>query len=181
MQASPNRALAASIIEWTGVLETARGDYSEAIAAFKRARAIFQEVGETRGVALQDYHLGRSLDLAGRHREAVARLQQAAEGIDRASDSLTLGRVLLRLGEAYRSLGEVDRATPILEEATALMHDIGASFYEALARESLAGVARSTGAESLAREHLLEALAIYTQLRSPRADRVSLLLAATGT
>jgi tetratricopeptide (TPR) repeat protein len=178
MRASSNEALAASIIEWTGVLESDRGNYPEAIAAFKRARAIFQKVGETRGVALQDYHLGRSLDLAGRHREAIARLQQAAAGVNRGSDSLTLGRILLRLGEAYRSLGDVDRATPILEEAAVVMHEIGASFYEALARESLARVARSRGAESLAREHLLEALAIYKQLRSPRAERVSLLLAA---
>jgi tetratricopeptide (TPR) repeat protein len=153
------------------VLESARGNYPEAIAAFEEARSAFESIGEGRGVALQEYHLGRTLDLAGRHREAARYLIRAKERVD-PSDELTLARVLLRLGQACRSLGDRGQAKAALEGAVELMHRNDASFYEATAREALAQLASAEGDGPAAVGHLRLALAIYTALNSPRAERV---------
>ena len=145
MERSENKGLWASIVEWTGVLETARGNYEKAIAAFEQARSVFASIGEERGVALQDYHLGRTLDRSGEHRRAVDSLLRAADRIDPYSDGLTFGRILLRLGEAYRSNGDAEHANAALKRALEVMRRSDAPFYEAMAREALAQIAHDAG------------------------------------
>ena len=176
---SGNRALQASVVEFTGVLEAARERYPEAIVAFERARAVCKELDSRRGVAIQEYHLGRVLDLAGRHRRAIESLLRAADLIDGETDGLTLGRVLLHLGEAQRAVGDRTLAVDSLNLAIEVMRTEEAPFYEALARERLARVKRELGEVGDAREHLERALTIYTALSSPRADEVKLALAET--
>ncbi len=176
-EGSPNRELWSSVVEFTGVLAAARGHYAEAIEAFERARAVCEELESKRGIAIQEYHLGRVLDLDGQHRRAIASLVRAAGLVDPETDGLTLGRVLLHLGDAQRAVGERDSAIESLGAAVEIMRSRRAPFYEAQARESLARVKRELGDDAAAREHLEKALEVYAALRSPRAGAVRLALA----
>jgi tetratricopeptide (TPR) repeat protein len=178
---SDHQGLRASIIEWTGVLESARGNYPEAISAFEEAREIFAALDNQRGIALQDYHLGRTLTISGANKRAVDCLLAAADRVDKSADGLTFGRVLLRLGQAYQSLGELDEAKRALEQAIEVMQRSDAPFYEASARESLAQVSSASGDSTDAAEHLQGAFSIYMALNSPRAQRVSADLDALHT
>lgn len=175
--AGGNRELWASVVEFTGVLAAARKSYREAIEAFERARSVCEERGSTRGIAIQEYHLGRVLSLDGQSRRAVLSLKRAASLIDPESDGLTLGRVRLHLGEAQRALGERKQAAESLSSAIEIMRTEAAPFYEALARERLARVKREQGETEEARGHLEWALDVYTTLSSSRADQVRLALA----
>src|SRR5438105_1937507 len=135
---SDNRALIASVGELTGVFYIARGEYEAAIATLEDARRSFEALGDVRGRALQEYHLGRAFDASGEHLRAVECLLRARELVDPDRDGLTLGRILLRLGEAYRSAGEAESAKTALGQALGVMRRNDAPFYEALAQEALA-------------------------------------------
>ncbi len=170
---SGNRSLQASIVEFTGILNIDRERYPEAIAAFEHARATYQQLDDPRGIAIQEYHLGRALDLSGDHDEAVRSFLHAVDLIDADVDALTLGRVLLHLGDAYRALGDGKGATSALERALDIMQRHEAPFYAAMAQERLAEVKELDGDATAARQHLREALAIYAALGNPRAQEVT--------
>ena len=177
---SDNRALIASVGELTGVFYIARGEYEAAIATLEDARRSFEALGDVRGRALQEYHLGRAFDASGEHLRAVECLLRARELVDPDRDGLTLGRILLRLGEAYRSAGEAESAKTALGQALGVMRRNDAPFYEALAQEALAPLEQQAGNPLAAREHLSSALSIYASLRSPRAQLVQAQLDQTG-
>jgi tetratricopeptide (TPR) repeat protein len=174
-----HRALEGSVIEFTGVLEINRGRYREAIAELETSRRIYRELENPRGIAIQEYHLGRALDLAGQHEQAVSCFLRAAELIDSAHDGLTLGRVLLHLGDAHRALGDRASATGALEQACEIMRLHDAPFYEAMARERLASLFEEAGDDAGASASWQQALAIYDALGSPRAADVKVRLAAS--
>jgi tetratricopeptide (TPR) repeat protein len=183
MERSANRQLWASIREWTGVLEVARGNYDRAVGFYEQAREAFEAAGTQRGVALQEMGIGQALHLAGRSRSAIAPLTRAGELLDRDADALTYGRAVLRLGEAYRALGDREHAQAALEQAVEAMRESGAPLLEASAREALAELAREGGDTRAAASHLRRALSIYSALSSPRADLVGARLdeIASGT
>jgi tetratricopeptide (TPR) repeat protein len=173
-----HRALQGSVIEFTGVLEINRGRYREAIAALEASRAIYRALDNPRGTAIQEYHLGRALDLAGQHKHAVSCFLRAVELIDGEHDGLTLGRVLLHLGDAHRAVGDIASARAALERACEIMSRHDAPFYEAMARDRLGALLKEGGDDAGARVHWQQALAIYSALGSPRAADVSARLAA---
>jgi tetratricopeptide (TPR) repeat protein len=167
-----HRGLQASVTEFTGILDISRGRYSEAIEALEEARVAYEALESQRGVAIQEYHLGRALDLSGRHAEAVTRLRRAAELVDHEADGLTMGRVMIHLGEAQRACGELTDAAATLRIAIDLMRREDAPYYEALARENLARVQRDAGERGEARLSLEAALAIHEGMGSMRAMEV---------
>jgi tetratricopeptide (TPR) repeat protein len=177
---SEHPTLAASIEEWWGVLEIARGAYKAAVTDLERARELFEQIGNDRGVALQEYHLGRAHTAMGEHRRAVKALARASTLVDHENDGLTAGRILLRLGEAYQALGDAGLAGEVLRQALEVMERNDAPFYEAQARESLAPLELSQGNREMAGEHLRRALSIYAAIGSPRIIEVSAALDAVS-
>jgi tetratricopeptide (TPR) repeat protein len=164
--------LSASILEFRGVLEIERKRFSAAIDPLLRARELFARHGFRRGVALQDYLLGRAYTGLTDYARAIARLHEAAAAIDADSDPVTHGRVLLRLGEAEGAAGKLDAAAEHLGACIAVMRRADALIYVASALEGLGGVRGAQGAADLERRELEAAHALYLRVGSPRAETV---------
>ena len=172
MARSDNRALAASIIEWGGVLQLERNDVDAAIRAFLDARARFAEAGVTRGVAMQDYLLGRALVRAGEPGRAIGHLRSAASNIDPDTDQFLYGRVSWRLGEALAAVERTSEARAALDEAVEVLRRHSATVWEGQVRESLAVLERSRGDEAAEIRQLEAALAIYAEFGVARASEI---------
>ncbi|MFI6323963.1 BTAD domain-containing putative transcriptional regulator [Nonomuraea sp. NPDC050556] len=155
-----------------------QGRYEEALAVLDRARAVFRSHGHTSGEA----HVLHSIGLVN-HRQG-----HNAEAIDHHLQALAIYRelrmkagemeVLNSLGEAFRSAHDPARA---VEDHT-LALDLASSMYDrwaqAQAHAGLAHAHRDLGRSDLARAHAAQALHLLTELRSPEANGVRLLLAA---
>lgn len=177
MKASPNRTLAASIIEWTGVLHLQRNEDAAAIAAFEEALEGFEQAEAPRGVTMQRYLLGRALIRTGELERAVRELRWAAERVDPTTDQFLYGRVLWRLGDALAALDEPEAARTVLGESARALRRHSAHLYEARVREDLAALERGVGDTGAETRELEIALAIYAEFGEPRAKQVMARLA----
>ena len=172
MEDSPNRALAASIIEWTGVLQLERYEFEAAVSSFEEALSMFEQADVPRGVTMQRYLLGRALIRTGDRSRAVKELRTASACIDPRTDQFFFGRTLWRFGEALAAVGEAAEAREKLEAAIAVLRRHSAYLYEAQAHESLAALERQEGNAAAEAQQLEAAFAIYTEFRALRADEV---------
>lgn len=172
MKDSPNRALAASIVEWTGVLHLKRGEDRVAVAAFEEALEGFEQAEVIRGVAMQRYLLGRTLIRIGEFERAVRNLRSAAESVDPETDQFLYGRVLWRLGTALAGTGEPKAARAVLGEAARAFRCYSANLYEARVREDIAALERQGGNAAAEVRELEGALAIYAEFGETRAEQV---------
>lgn len=84
--------LAASLSEWSGKLADATGDLTEANSAFLRARDFFSALQDSRGVAMQDYHLAKLAYRRGSYSEATDLVSAALRHLDPLEDSMTVAR-----------------------------------------------------------------------------------------
>jgi tetratricopeptide (TPR) repeat protein len=175
---SGNSALEGSALEFTGILQINQGSYSAAISSLEASRDIYLDLQNPRGIAIQEYHLGRALQLDGQHPQALEYLTAALGRLDHDRDGLTHGRILLHLADTQTALGHRTEAIGTLEQARMIFAAHEIPYYEALAREALGECHARAGNQDLARENLVVALAIFRALGSPRASRVSERLAA---
>jgi tetratricopeptide (TPR) repeat protein len=175
---SGNSALEGSALEFTGILQINQGRYAAAISTLEASRDIYLDLQNPRGVALQEYHLGRALQLDGHHPQALECFTAALGRLDRDRDGLTLGRILLHLADTQTALGRNTEAIGTLDKAREIFAAHEIPYYEALAREALGERHTRAGEQHQARENLAAALVIFRALGSPRATRVSERLAA---
>lgn len=174
--AACNRELLASVIEFGGVCQLRAGDFCAALEAFGRARDSFAALGNQRGVALQDYHIGWSLLQAGDYSLALDPLSRAEQAMRRLDDHINVGRCLVRRGEALSKLARADEAREALTQAIDVLHSVGIAFEQAEAHEALAGIADVGGSTESARSHRQSAYRLYRELGHPRADVLLTLL-----
>lgn len=170
-------ALAASVLEFTGKARMAAGEHAAAADLFQRSLAVNESINNTRGVALQLYHLGQTLDLTGRHREAIATLERAAALAEELNDARTGWRVATSLGRARLHAGEVESARAALDAAISAAARRGVAHDAALALEVLAEVCAAAGQPELTRRHLAAAADVYAAAGNPRAELVRARLA----
>ncbi len=175
-RASGDRRLEASVVEFTGLLQDARGDHEAAVEAFDQAREINESIGSRRGMALQMYLLGRSLGRAGRHEEAIDALEAALPLFDELADERTAAHVTTSLGSAYLSVGRHDAARVALTRAVEILRGRHLPVQEAEALEVLAEVARVAGDAEVAGTCLRRAMDLYAVTGSPHADRLRQML-----
>lgn len=171
------RRLPASILEFQGLLAINRGDFEVARALLLQAREAFASIEYRRGVALQEYLIGRACTGAGNPEAALAHLREAENLIDPTSDAPTHGRILVRKGEALVAAREFSAAAAALLAAIEVLERADAMVYVASALETLAYVRRETGHVDQERRELEAALAVHESLGNPRADVVKARLA----
>ncbi|MDA3625999.1 tetratricopeptide repeat protein [Saccharopolyspora sp. WRP15-2] len=173
-----HRRILASALEFQGKVLHAREEFATAVANFERARELNEQLGRQRGMALQEYLIGKSLCGLERYDEA---LQVLATALDRTAefpeDKRTPARIRVAAARAHQALGQHKQAISLLQEAISAIRERGASFDLAEPLELLADSLNATGRPG-ARELLAEALAIYTDAQSPRAERVRAKLSA---
>jgi class 3 adenylate cyclase/tetratricopeptide (TPR) repeat protein len=156
-QANGDRdALARAYTVLDGALEML-GRPEEAVYA-DRARAIYEELGDTPGVATVDNNVGVRAYDEGRWDDAVAAYTQAQEGF-RLSGNLPQAALCgANIGEVLVSQGRLDQAAPILREAVRTLRTADFADLAIFAEIQLARL-------DLARGHLTEACDDLEQLR----------------
>ena len=172
-QRSGHRRVLASALEFLGQVHLKQDAWDEAIGLFDQALAINEEIGRPRGMAIQEYLIGKALHGRGDHEESLRHLDTALELLagfpdDRRTPSrvrTTIVRVLQARGQHAEA---VDRLRQVVEET----RDRGASFDLAEPLELLGSSLAETGDTEGARTCLLDAIAIYEQARHPSAARL---------
>lgn len=170
-EATDRLDLRASVQEFLGrYLEVV--DPSEAAAAYRRSLELNERAGETRGIALATFFLGRALDARGDHAEAMVLLRQAQRDLEnRVEPDLRMAaRVKAAIGVAHGHLGDTGQAIHDLREAIRELAAVTDGMqYEAEARVRLADVAGEAGGqEELVRKCLSRAADIYEALGNQR-------------
>ncbi|WP_433871277.1 NB-ARC domain-containing protein [Saccharopolyspora sp. CA-218241] len=167
-----HRRVLASALEFHGKVRAARGEHAEAIGLFERAAELNAGMGRPRGVALQEYLIGRSLHRLGRDDEALHSLRGALDRLTAfPDDRRTPARISTAIGRIHLGRGEHEQALAALEPAIASVRGRGASFDLAEPLVLLADALTALGRPG-ARPLLEEALTIYDQAGSAEAERV---------
>jgi tetratricopeptide (TPR) repeat protein len=166
-----------------GCAHVLSGEWSEAVAACERSRAIAHE----RGAALEfmprvlgplaEAYLGSGDETRARRtaEEAVEYARGAGLRLFGLTSELALGRVLLRAGNSR----EHDEAETVLRDALALAREIGARSEEPLFRVELAELARLRGDEAARLRELHQANKLFSEIgATARAEQVARQLEA---
>lgn len=166
-----HRSILASALEFHGKALHARGDYPAAIARFHQARELFAERGRVRGIALQEYLLGRSLCANEQPEEAARTLDAALSRMDDVpDDTRTPARIRTVRAWAHQLSGEYESSIPPLASAIDTLRSRGATFDLAEPLVLLADAHEATDGDGS--QHLTEALALYEEADHPRAAEV---------
>lgn len=178
---SGDQALTASVVEFGGVCQLRAGDLAAALESFTEACELFGVCGLDRGVALQHYHLGWCLVLAGEFDAAIPMLDEALGEMTELGDVISASRVLLRKGEAWSGIGQLGKAADALEGSLALATQAGVDFEQAEAHEALAEVASRSADATGMQAHRQAAYRIYQSLGHQRAELLLAQLAPGAT
>jgi DNA-binding SARP family transcriptional activator/tetratricopeptide (TPR) repeat protein len=152
------------------------GDHRTAVEHLERSGAIALEIGSA-GLG------GPVLAALGSAYAGLGRPEEAEDHFRRALDfAVTGGNTNLEVSTlndfaATKTGGE---AIELYEEALALAQRTGHLYERARAHHGLGANHRAVGDDAGARAHLEAALAAYTELRTPEADDVRVLLAGSG-
>jgi tetratricopeptide (TPR) repeat protein len=169
VRTSTNMRLRGSVREFVGVRYVKEGDYDRALEAFWSARAMFESFGGTRGMAIQDYQIGRALTQKGASTEAEEPLRRALKTMLSIDDRLFVGRILLRLGEMNWQKGELAEAETLTRRASEILTSLRMRLEEAQAHELLGAIADAGGRTEEAIAHRRAAYLIYRDMDHPRA------------
>jgi tetratricopeptide (TPR) repeat protein len=166
---SANTRLRGSVREFNGVCLLNERRYPEALQVFREARAMFESIDGQRGVAIQDYFIGRVLMHMGEHGEALAALEASLATMRRIDDRLFIGRLLLRIGQTIRRDGRPREAKAILRDGIELLGSLGMRLEEAESYEELAAIADADSDAEAAAANRERARSIYRAIGHPKA------------
>ena len=164
-----NERLKASILEFDGIMRYERGDPSGALPRFQKAREMFVATGSHRGVAIQDYQIGKCFLALRAHARSLAPLREALAVFSALEDQIIAGRVLRRQGEAFLGLARYEEAHRSFAEATAIAERLNLRHDQAQLLESLAELADAQGDVVEARRCRGVAGRLYRAMGHPRS------------
>ncbi|MDT0266514.1 hypothetical protein RM844_09410 [Streptomyces sp. DSM 44915] len=140
-----HRKLAASVVEFRGMLHGRRGDWQSAAADFAEARQVHRDIDNAYGVLLQTYRLGEALAALGEYQRAAELLTQAHRLAAEQHRERLLGRTGLALAGVLRRLGRPAEARARYEAALANARARGATYEEARVLRAFAELAAEQG------------------------------------
>lgn len=178
-RAAGNRHNESVALDQLGMAAQGRGDIDAAVAFFADSLVIEEELGIERGVALRHRRIGEALLEAGRDAGAARHLAAARELFADLGDRKDEAKVMVGLARLDARAGDVATAMRRLERARTELAGSGTKTYEADVLVGFADVAEYDDDPVAARGYLAEALQLYTEVASPRADRVRARLDGT--
>ncbi|MCC6624669.1 MAG: CHAT domain-containing protein [Deltaproteobacteria bacterium] len=138
-----------------GLVEQAAGQYAKALAAFERALARFEALGDDMNRAVLHLNVGWTRVLIGQKDKAYPDLKKALEGKRRVRSTGGVAVALETLGVTLMTEGRFVEAEPLLLEARDLTTD---TMSRAAILNSLARIRAGQGKAEDARAFLAEAL-----------------------
>jgi len=179
-RAMDDRRLEGHILIGLGAACEGLGEYEEARHHLERALAISREYNHRRNEGFALGGLGQ-VHLGLGHYAAALEHHEKANAIGReVGDRLLQTEALNSLGDTLRAMGNPSAALERHHEALDLAHQTGDRPEEARALEGLAHALHGTGDRERAERHWRDALAIYTDMHLPQADRLRAHLAGVG-
>jgi tetratricopeptide (TPR) repeat protein len=163
-----------------GLAYASLGRVEEAIGYYQQALAIFREIGDRRGEGSDLGNLGLAYADLGRVEEAIGYYQQALDIAREIGDRRREGNHLGNLGDAYRALGQLDKALACHTEGLRIAQEIGDRHSEAYRHRGLGEDYKALGDVEQARAHLERALALFTEMKSLKAEEVRAALRRLG-
>jgi tetratricopeptide (TPR) repeat protein len=167
----------ASALEVLGVAQLGSQVPESAVESFRQALAINERIDQRRGVAMMTRRLGSAYQQMGRLEEAIEQFTRACQVFSDLQDRYNQARTLAGLADAHVSSGEPGPAHAALVAALALTREIGAQHEQANIHLALGRLAREREDLGAERDHLEQALTIYTDLDAPQAREVRQQLA----
>jgi tetratricopeptide (TPR) repeat protein len=164
-----------------GIVYERQGRYEPARDHLRQALDLYHELGD-QGLeeAIARTHLGVVCRRLGRYQEARDHHQRALEVFRELGNRSEEADARNGLGEAARAMGDPARAVTDHEAALALARQAGNRLEQARAHHGLAYAHRDLGRTGPAREHVGQAVDIYTGLGVADAAEARDLLASLG-
>ncbi|MEV8017535.1 hypothetical protein AB0O76_14565 [Streptomyces sp. NPDC086554] len=148
-----DRKLAASVIEFQGMLKGARGDWAAAVGDFANSRDVHRAIPNPYGVMLQTYRMGEARMRLGETDAAYALLAEAHEAAREQVRERMTRRTGFALAGALRRLGRGPEAQRLYEEALQGARGRGSGFDQARVHDAMADLAAEEGRSGDAEEH----------------------------
>ncbi len=136
----------------------------QAKALYQKALAIFEEVGDERGVVETRYRLGWSAVQLGDYQEAERLYQDSLTTAQKLGRREIILNCLVELGHVYWVLGNYQKAEGSCRQSISIAAEIGYHGQIARAYRNLARIAASLGDHHSAKKYLQDSLAIYEEL-----------------
>lgn len=174
-----DRRGAADAAEALALLQVARGRLADAVALFERLAGTNRELGDRRSLGLTLINLGRALTGLGRTDEASRVLLEATaqfRDLD-PPDPYNGTRVVLAQAAAHLRAGDLSLARSTARGALDVLSALGSKQGMAESHQLLAESAERQGDAEQAAEHWEQALRLYTEIGSSKADHIAQRLA----
>lgn len=152
--------------------------YAESVECHERALTLRREHGDRLGTAHALDNLGTAYRCLGRYREALGCHEQSLTLRRDIGDLGDEPHALNNLGITWCLLDEPDQAIPLHHLALAQCRHTGNRYEQARAHDGLGVAHLALGDAGQAREHWLDALAIYYELGVPETATVQTRLSA---
>ena len=125
------------------------------------ALRLFQDTGETRGIAVTLLRAGCEALVVGEYATAYARLKESLGGFRQVGGRAEIAQVLEQLASVAREQGTYTQAHNLFEEGVALSRQVGNKLALAWHLHSWAEMALLQGDHAAAQEHAEESLALF--------------------
>ncbi|MFJ5307953.1 tetratricopeptide repeat protein [Streptomyces sp. NPDC088350] len=155
-----DRKLAASAVEFRGMLNSAQGDWSSALADFSDSRERHRAIPNPYGVLLQTYRMGEASARTGDLDAARSLLAEAHAGFVAKGRERLIGRSAFALAGVLSRLGLPDEARALYQESLARADRRRSGFDLARVHDALAELDAGEGNLAQAEEHRAEAQAL---------------------
>jgi DNA-binding SARP family transcriptional activator len=158
-----------------GVVHQRLTNYEEANFQYQIALNLYRSVGDTWGESMTLSNIADILRLRGQHAEALRYHRQALDLAQTIGDVENIAELQTSLATTCYTAGLTEEAAFHFQQVLTLAEDIGSSLYQARALAGLGDINQNSDSVA-AREYRLRALAIYTSLGVPEAQKISEIL-----
>ncbi|MFC0041781.1 AfsR/SARP family transcriptional regulator [Actinomadura rayongensis] len=146
------------------------GRAAEAIGEYRKALAIYREIGDLRGECDSLNHIGTCFTALGRDGEALIHHQKALQSARELSERYEQTLALLGIGELHLRAGRYAAARERFEESLALARSIADVRQEASALAGIGEVVARTRGAAVAEPYRRQALELFSSLGVREAD-----------
>ncbi|MYR44040.1 NB-ARC domain-containing protein [Streptomyces sp. SID5910] len=152
-----DRKLAASAVEHRGMLKSARGEWTAALADFTASRDLHRAIPNPYGVLLQTYRMGEAGAKAGDLETARRLLSEAHSGFVADRRERLIGRSAFALADVLHRLGRTAEARELYQTSLGQADRRGSGFDLARVHDALAQLETAEGHLAQAEEHRVAA------------------------
>ncbi|MEU6373315.1 tetratricopeptide repeat protein [Streptomyces sp. NPDC046909] len=148
-----DRKLRASVLEFRGMLNGARGEWAAAVADFARSRDVHLAIRNPYGAMLQTYRMGEARLKLGELDAARSLLEEAhAEAVTLRRERM-MRRTGFALADVLARLGRTDEARELYEQSLEGARERRSDFDQARVHDALGRLEEAAGLGARAAEH----------------------------